>query len=158
MGLSIETGFGRAGPGGPKAVSQGGSSRSCRRQFGEFLISLCSQLGNSRLRNCLDWSRICVCRDWVRKFSGHGPLQPLLPTLPIGHHLVEKFEPGGPVMWLRHMAEFMGGRRPGLAGSGVIQGSNILDSKIYQRADLSRKRASFKVDRGEIAGFSGVLL
>ncbi len=38
----------------------------------------------------MDWGRVCVCHDRVRKFSGHGTFQALLPTLPIGRYLVEE--------------------------------------------------------------------
>ena len=56
----------------------------------------------------MDWGRFFACRSRGRKFSGHGPFQPLLPALPVGHHLVEEIEEGCPVMELGHVPEFVG--------------------------------------------------
>lgn len=78
----------------------------------------------------MEWSRVCVFRDWVWKFSGHGPFQSLLTTLPIGHHLVEELEEGGAVMRLRHMAEPV--------GDHVVDG---VDRRLHNRQFSSRRPA-----------------
>ena len=67
-----------------------------------------------------DW-HVFPAFDGAPAFLGHGPFEPLLPTFPIGHYLVEKFEERRPVMRLGHMAE--------LVGDYVIDG---IDRSLYQ--------------------------
>lgn len=80
----------------------------------------------------MDWGRVCVCRDRVRQFSGHGPFQSLLPALPVGQHLVEEIEEGCPVIGFGHVAE--------LVGDHVVDG---IDRRLHQtgvQQQASRRR------------------
>jgi hypothetical protein len=55
----------------------------------------------------LDSSLIWFSGDYRRNFSGHDPLEALLPPLPIRHHSVQKAKEGRAVVGLSDVAKLV---------------------------------------------------